>query len=77
LAASNLGKLEQVEIRLSRDGGLTYPIVIVANTVSDGAHAVTVPAAWGSQTTTRVRLAWLRTPSAAAISPAFTIQPKP
>jgi hypothetical protein len=72
---SNLGKLEQVEIRLSRDGGLTYPIVIVATTPADGAHAVTVPAAWGAQTTTRLRLAWLTTPGVAAASPAFTIQP--
>jgi hypothetical protein len=72
---SNLGKLEPVEIRLSRDGGLTYPIVIVATTPADGAHAVTVPAAWGSQTTTRVRVTWLKTPSVAAVSPVFTIQP--
>jgi hypothetical protein len=72
---SNLGKLEPVEIRLSRDGGVTYPIVIVATTPADGSHAVTVPAAWGSQTTTRIRVAWLKTPSVAAASPAFTIQP--
>jgi hypothetical protein len=72
---SNLGKLEPLEIRLSRDGGVTYPIVIVANTAADGSHAVTVPAAWGSQTTTRVRLAWLKTPSVAAVSPTFSIQP--
>jgi hypothetical protein len=72
---SNLGKLEPVEIRLSRDGGLTYPIVIVATTPADGAHAVTVPAAWGAQTTPRLRLAWLTTPGVAAASPAFTIQP--
>jgi hypothetical protein len=72
---SNLGKLEPVEIRLSRDSGVTYPIVVIATTPADGAHAVTVPAAWGSQTTTRIRVAWLKTPSVVAVSPAFTIQP--
>jgi hypothetical protein len=71
----NLNALENVEIRLSKDGGATYPIVIVANTPSDGSHSVTVLPAWGSQTTTRIKVTSLDAPSATGASAAFTIQP--
>jgi hypothetical protein len=32
-----------VNIRLSTDGGLTYPTILVANTLNDGSQAITVP----------------------------------
>ena len=71
----NLGGPDNVEIRLSKDGGATYPIVIVASTPSDGSHAVTVNPSWGSQTTTRIKVTWLKTPSVAGQSANFAIQP--
>ena len=32
-----------VNIKLSTDGGLTYPITILSNTANDGTQAVTIP----------------------------------
>jgi hypothetical protein len=72
---SNLGVLEKVEIRLSQDGGATYPIVIIGGTASDGQHSIRVSATWGSQTVTRLKIAWLKSLSVAGVSGNFTIQP--
>ena len=55
----NLGALEKVSLALSRDGGVSYPITIAAQTPSDGKHAVTVPAAWVTSSAT-VRVLWTR-----------------
>jgi subtilisin-like proprotein convertase family protein len=41
-----------VDILLSYDGGLTYPVTLVSNTPNDGSHSVNVPA--GTSTTARV-----------------------
>ena len=75
LFANNLGALEKVKIELSKDGGATYPITIVSNSKADGKHAVTVAAAWGSQTTTRIRVSWMKVPAIRDESDLFTIQP--
>ena len=75
LWTSNLGVLEKVEIRLSQDGGGTYPISIIAGTGSDGQHSIRVQAAWGSQTVTRLKIAWLKVPAVAGVTGNFTIQP--
>jgi hypothetical protein len=72
--SNNLGTGENVEIRLSKDGGSTYPIVIIATTPSDGIHTVTVNSAWGSQTTTRIKVTSISNPSILGASPNFTIQ---
>jgi hypothetical protein len=72
--ASNLGSLEKVEIRLSKDGGATYPILIAGSTLSDGKHPVTVSATWGSQSSTRLKITWLKAPSVAGVSASFAIQ---
>src|SRR5262249_23538252 len=71
----NLGALENVKIELSKDGGATFPIPVLASTPSDGSHSVTVQAAWGSQATTRVRISWLKNTSVGAQSADFTIRP--
>ena len=71
---SNLGSLEKVDIRLSRDGGVSYPILIAGTTPSDGKHAVTVSAAWGSQSNTRVKVAWLKNAAFTGTSGSFVIQ---
>jgi hypothetical protein len=71
----NLGTLENVRVELSKDGGASFPIVVLASTPSDGGQSVPVQAAWGSQATTRVRLSWVRIPSVQAQSANFTIQP--
>jgi hypothetical protein len=71
----NLGALENVKVELSKDGGATYPILVLASTPSDGSQGVTVQAAWGSQATTRVRISWVKNASVSAQSGNFTIQP--
>jgi hypothetical protein len=72
---SNIGSAENVEIRLSQDGGATYPTVVTASTASDGSQGVTVPSTWGNQTTTRVKVTWLKTPTLLAQSANFTVTP--
>ena len=71
----NLGALENVKVELSKDGGATYPILVLASTPSDGSQAVTVQPTWGSQSTTRVRISWVKNASVRAQSGNFTIQP--
>jgi len=71
----NLGALENVRIELSKDGGATYPILVLASTPSDGSQGVTVKSAWGSQATTRLRISWVKDASVRAESGNFTIQP--
>jgi uncharacterized delta-60 repeat protein len=71
----NLGALENVKLELSKDGGATYPILVLASTPSDGRESVTIQAAWGSQATTRVRISWVKNASVRAESGNFTIQP--
>ena len=71
----NLGALENVKIELSKDGGATYPIVVLSSTPSDGSQGVTVQSAWGSQATTRLKISWVKNPSVLAQSGSFTIQP--
>ena len=72
--SSNLGALENVTIHLSKDGGATFPTAIVS-TPSDGTHPVTVNAAWGTQTTSRIRVSWLKNTAIRGTSANFTIQP--
>src|SRR5262245_12852436 len=71
----NLGALENVKVELSKDGGATYLIPVLASTPSDGSQGVTVQAAWASQPTTRLRISWLKNASVSAQSGNFTIQP--
>ena len=56
---SNLGSLEKVKIELSKDGGATYTISVVATTPSDGAQSVLVQSGWVSPTA-KVRISWLK-----------------
>jgi uncharacterized repeat protein (TIGR03803 family) len=55
--AHNLGTQEKVSIALSKDGGATYPISVLANTSSDGKQAVIVQSGWVSPTV-RVKVTW-------------------
>ena len=65
----------RVDITLSRDDGVTYPISIVTGTASDGQQSIRVQAAWGPQTVTRIKIAWVKSPGIAGVSGSFTIQP--
>lgn len=42
-----------VDIRLSIDGGLTFPVILASNTPNDGSHTITVP---GNITATNCRI---------------------
>jgi hypothetical protein len=57
--AHNLGSLENVRLELSRDGGATYPIVMLPSTKSDGTQKVAVLAPWAT-THARVRITWIK-----------------
>jgi hypothetical protein len=70
----NLGTLENVKIELSRDNGVTYSIVLASSTVSDGSQNMTVLPAWGPQTTTRVKITWLRDTTRSGQSAAFVVR---
>jgi subtilisin family serine protease len=52
----NLGSADQVEIRLSTNGGGSYPTVL-ASTRADGRHSVAVQSAWLTSSA-RVRITW-------------------
>ncbi|MBL0913710.1 MAG: T9SS type A sorting domain-containing protein [Bacteroidia bacterium] len=43
---------QNVNIRLSTDGGYTYPIMVLANTPNDGTQQITVPSVGGSSVNT-------------------------
>lgn len=54
IANSNLSPIncQNVNIKLSTDGGYTYPITLLANTPNDGSQSITVPNVGGSPVTT-------------------------
>ena len=54
----NLGVSDLVEIRLSTNGGSSYPIVL-DQTAADGSHSVGVSASWLT-TTAKVRVSWVK-----------------
>ena len=54
----NLGLANRVEIRLSTDGGSSYPTVL-AQTRADGRHPITVRSAWVTRYA-KVRVFWLK-----------------
>ena len=63
-----------VDILLSTDGGLTFPVVLAANTANDGSQAITVPVS--TTNTARVKVAAVGNVFF-DISDQFAIQPLP
>jgi hypothetical protein len=64
-----------VEIRLSTDGGASFPIVLAASTPNDGSDAITVPGV--ATTTARVKVACGSAPFFDVSNASFTIAPVP
>lgn len=62
-----------VEIRLSTDGGLTFPTALAASTPNDGTQAITVPNTPTAGATARVRVACVGNVFFAVSRPSFTI----
>lgn len=70
---SNLGASEYVGLELSRDGGMTYPIVLAASTPSDGSETFAVQSGWATNAA-RVRASWVTDASKFDVSDAsFTV----
>jgi subtilisin-like proprotein convertase family protein len=70
----NLGSRESVKIELSRNGGATYTVVLVAATVSDGVHQIVVDATWATASA-KVRVTWLQAADVVDVSDStFAIQ---
>jgi hypothetical protein len=64
------GSLHKVKIELSKDGGATFPIVVLASTPSDGVQLVTAQAGWGPTTQARIRITSLSpAPIVSSMSP--------
>jgi hypothetical protein len=57
----NLGVADQVEIRLSTNGGSSYPIVLT-RTKADGKQGVAVQSSWLTSSA-RLRITWLKNPT--------------
>lgn len=69
----NLGSSENVKIELSKDGGISYPIIISASTPADGSEIINVLSGWDT-TTARVRITWLKNTAKFGVSSSnFTI----
>jgi hypothetical protein len=72
--ASNLGAVDRFNVRLSTDGGSTFPFLLAASVAAtDVAATVTVPSI--ATTSARVRIESLSNPAWVATSPIFRIQP--
>jgi plastocyanin len=75
--SSNLPASGFMKLELSRDGGSTFPILLVASAPNSGSASVTVQSAWAT-TAARVRITSLTYASAVDISDAnFTITSGP
>jgi hypothetical protein len=71
---SSLGAYDRLNVRLSTDGGSSYPFLLAASVPGTGrVVAVTVPPA--ATATARIRIESLDHPEWQAISQTFTITP--
>ena len=68
---TNLGKSERVNIRLSENGGATFPFVVATNLdASSGRADITTPSLAASTNQARLKVEWVAHESVNAVSPA-------
>jgi subtilisin family serine protease len=73
---TNLGPGDRVDVRMSTDGGGSFPSVLASGAVASRSVNVTTPTLAASTSAARVRVEWVSNPGVYGVSPAdFRVEP--